>query len=200
MRKKGWVWFMLFILAGLLFIGSCTKTKELTSAETEAEAIAAQEAEKARLEEEARQRELEEQRIREEREAQIREERIKAEAEENARSAARENFSSENIYFEFDSSVLAPEAETVLRDKAQWLMDNPEISVIIEGHCDERGTNEYNLALGDKRAGSVKTYLINLGIDGSRLTVISYGEERPADPSHNEDAWAKNRRVHFEIN
>ena len=72
--------------------------------------------------------------------------------------------------------------------------------VTIEGHCDERGTNEYNLALGERRAGSAKTFLMDLGIEGSRLDCISYGEERPVDPGHNEEAWAKNRRGHFTIN
>jgi peptidoglycan-associated lipoprotein len=72
--------------------------------------------------------------------------------------------------------------------------------VTIEGHCDERGTNEYNLALGDRRAESAKSFLIDLGIDSSRLTTISYGEERPVDPRNMEEAWAKNRRDHFVVN
>jgi len=76
---------------------------------------------------------------------------------------------------------------------------NPGAKVQIEGHCDERGTPEYNLALGQRRADSTKKYLVNLGIDGSRLSTISYGEEKPADPGHNEAAWAKNRRAVFDI-
>ena len=121
------------------------------------------------------------------------------EAAQREMMAARNLFLNEDIYFEFDSSVLLPMAEEVLKEKAQWLRSNPGISVIIEGHCDERGTNEYNLALGDRRAESAKAYLVNLGISESRLTSISFGEERPVDPGNNEAAWAKNRRSHFEI-
>jgi peptidoglycan-associated lipoprotein len=87
-----------------------------------------------------------------------------------------------------------------LRKKAEWLINNPEATATIEGHCDERGTNEYNLALGDRRAESAKTFLMDLGVKGSKLSSISYGEERPVDPAHNEEAWAKNRRGHFTIN
>ena len=78
-------------------------------------------------------------------------------------------------------------------------MAHPDVSVIIEGHCDERGTSEYNMALGDRRAQSAKSYLVDLGIGSRRLMTISYGEERPLDPSHNERAWAKNRRDQFVI-
>ena len=83
--------------------------------------------------------------------------------------------------------------------KAEWLRENADTSIIIEGHCDERGTNAYNIALGERRAESAKAYLTDLGIDGLRLTTISYGEERPVDPGHNEEAWAKNRRAHFVV-
>jgi len=75
--------------------------------------------------------------------------------------------------------------------KAEWLRENPDATVTIGGHCDERGTNEYNLALGDRRAESAKAFLVDLGIDASRITTISYGEERPVDPRNNEEAWAK---------
>ncbi|MEE9496372.1 MAG: peptidoglycan-associated lipoprotein Pal [Desulfobacterales bacterium] len=106
----------------------------------------------------------------------------------------------EDIYFEFDKSTLTPAAQDSLLRKAEWLRENPAATVTIEGHCDERGTNEYNLALGDRRAESAKAFLIDLGIDPSRLTTISYGEERPVDPRHMEEAWAKNRRDHFVAN
>jgi peptidoglycan-associated lipoprotein len=86
-----------------------------------------------------------------------------------------------------------------LISNGEWLRINPDIEIIIEGHCDERGTNEYNLALGDRRAESVKVFLLDLGINNSRLKTISYGEERPADSEHTETAWAKNRRAHFLI-
>jgi len=106
----------------------------------------------------------------------------------------------EDIYFDFDKSTLTPAAQDNLLRKAEWLRENPDATVTIEGHCDERGTNEYNLALGDRRAESAKSFLIDLGIDPSRLTTISYGEERPVDPRHMEEAWDKNRRDHFVVN
>jgi peptidoglycan-associated lipoprotein len=108
-------------------------------------------------------------------------------------------FEGEKIYFDFDKSELKPEARAVLKRKAEWLRDNPEFSARIEGHCDERGTNEYNLALGERRANAAWRFLNALGISGARLTTISYGEERPVDPGSNEDAWSKNRRDEFRL-
>jgi peptidoglycan-associated lipoprotein len=106
----------------------------------------------------------------------------------------------EDIYFDFDKSNLKPAAQENLLRKAEWLRDNPDVTVTIEGHCDERGTNEYNLALGDRRSESAKAFLVNLGISAARLTTISYGEERPVCLQRNEECWAKNRRAHFVIN
>jgi len=106
----------------------------------------------------------------------------------------------EDIYFDFDKSTLTPAAQDNLLRKAEWLRENSDATVTIEGHCDERGTAEYNLALGDRRAESAKAFLVDLGIDAARLTTISYGEERPVDPRNTEEAWAKNRRDHFVIN
>ncbi len=109
-------------------------------------------------------------------------------------------FMAEDVYFDFDKSVLKAEAQANLKKKAEWLKANAGVSATIEGHCDERGTNEYNLALGERRAESAKKFLVDLGVDAKRLTTISYGEERPVDPRHNEEAWAKNRRAHFVVN
>ena len=106
----------------------------------------------------------------------------------------------EDIYFEFDKSTLTPAAQDNLLQKAEWLRENPDATVPIEGNCDERGTSEYNLALGDRRAEAAKAFLVDLGIDPMRMTTISYGEERPVDPRQNEEAWAKNRRDHFVVN
>ena len=106
----------------------------------------------------------------------------------------------EDIYFEFDSSTLTPAAQDNLLRKAEWLRENSDVTVTIEGHCDERGTNEYNLALGDRRAESAKAFLVDLGIDAMRLTTISYGEERPVCNQRNEECWAKNRRGNFVVN
>jgi len=106
----------------------------------------------------------------------------------------------EDINFEFDKSTLTPAAQDNLVKKAEWLRSNADATVTIEGHCDERGTNEYNLALGERRAESAKSFLVDLGIAPSRMTTISYGEERPLCPQQNEECWAKNRRDHFVIN
>ncbi|MDZ7343235.1 MAG: peptidoglycan-associated lipoprotein Pal [candidate division KSB1 bacterium] len=105
----------------------------------------------------------------------------------------------ESVHFDFDKYDLKPMTREVLAEHAQALKQRPEVSVVIEGHCDERGTVEYNLALGDRRAKAVKDYLVWLGADPSRLTTVSYGKERPVDPRHNEEAWAKNRRAEFVI-
>lgn len=125
---------------------------------------------------------------------------VKEEKEEVPVYRAPDVVMQEDIYFDFDKSTLTPAAQDNLLRKAEWLRENSDATVTIEGHCDERGTNEYNLALGDRRAESAKSFLIDLGIDPARLTTISYGEERPVDPRHNEEAWAKNRRDHFVVN
>lgn len=103
------------------------------------------------------------------------------------------------IYFEFDSAELLEPAKEQLRRNAEWLKSNPAVHVQIEGHCDERGTAEYNYALGQRRADAARMFLIQEGVAPGRLHTISYGAERPADPGHNEVAWAKNRRVQFLI-
>ena len=103
------------------------------------------------------------------------------------------------IYFEFDKSDLRSEALDQLGKNAEWLKANPGYRVRIEGNCDDRGTVEYNLALGDRRAVTAKKYLLKAGIESSRIETISYGEEHPADPGHNEDAWQNNRRDDFVI-
>ena len=178
----------------IFFAAACTKSKissepaPMTTAEEEAAKRAA---------EEARQRELERQRA-------LAEENLKEEslspgtASEQAQTD-KTQFENEDIYFEFDSIQLTPQAQEILTKKGQWLRENPTARVIIEGHCDNRGTNEYNLALGEGRAQSAKTFLMDLGIDISRLDTLSYGEERPIDPQQTERAWEKNRRAHFVI-
>jgi peptidoglycan-associated lipoprotein len=103
----------------------------------------------------------------------------------------------ENIYFNFDKSLIRDDAKPVLGKVAAYMKKTPGAKLQIEGHCDERGTSEYNIALGQRRADSTKKYLVNLGVDGDRLSTITYGEEKPADPGHNETAWAKNRRAVF---
>ena len=104
-----------------------------------------------------------------------------------------------DVFYAYDSSVLDAASRSQLEENVQWMMENPNASIIIEGHCDERGTSEYNMALGERRAESVKSYMVNAGVDISRMQTVSYGEERPFDPGHDEAAWAKNRRAHFVV-
>ncbi|HET6373380.1 MAG TPA: peptidoglycan-associated lipoprotein Pal [Candidatus Polarisedimenticolia bacterium] len=102
------------------------------------------------------------------------------------------------VYFDFDKSEVRPDQRPTLQANAERLKgDLSKFKLLIEGHCDERGTNEYNMALGDKRANAVKQYLIDLGIPAARIRTISYGEERPTDPGHGEQSWARNRRCEF---
>lgn len=103
------------------------------------------------------------------------------------------------IYFAYDSYSLTGEARSALKSNADWLKANPSARVQIEGHCDERGTNEYNMALGDRRANSVRGYLEKMGVSRGNIDTISYGEERPSDPGHDEGAWSRNRRAVFVI-
>jgi len=102
-----------------------------------------------------------------------------------------------DIYFEFDSYVIRPDDIPVLTDLAAKLNANQTAKLTVEGHCDERGSTEYNLALGQKRAEAAKDYLVKLGISDKRIKVVSYGKEAPLVPGHTEEAWAKNRRDHF---
>ncbi len=104
-----------------------------------------------------------------------------------------------DIHFDFDKYEIRPTDGEILRENAAFLKKNPEMKVQIEGHCDEKGTSEYNLALGERRANAARRYLVSLGISSNRLSTISYGEERPLDPGHSEEAWAKNRRAHIVV-
>jgi len=104
-----------------------------------------------------------------------------------------------DINFDFDSSAIGPDAREILNVNADFLSKNRVSAIVVEGHCDERGTAEYNMALGQRRAQETKKYLVNLGINESKITTISYGDERPLDTGNNEEAWAKNRRAHFVV-
>ncbi len=169
---------MLMVIPGLLLLFSCAET-EVQSTTPDAPKAQMSEAADEEAALEAAQRAIEEEAIRKE------------------QDAARNMFINEDVYFNFDDSSLTSEAQSMLQRKAVWLRNNPEASVLIEGHCDERGTTEYNLALGDRRANSAKSFLVDMGIAPSRLRTISYGEEMPVDTGNNESAWAKNRRAHF---
>jgi len=104
-----------------------------------------------------------------------------------------------DVHFDFDKYDIRPEDAAILKGNAAQLMKNTGVRIQIEGHCDERGTVEYNLALGERRANSVQKYLVSLGVPSGRLSTISYGKEMPLDPGHNEEAWSKNRRAHFVV-
>ncbi|HKI51359.1 MAG TPA: peptidoglycan-associated lipoprotein Pal [Geothermobacteraceae bacterium] len=105
----------------------------------------------------------------------------------------------EMIHFAFDQHTLSAESREILTKNAVLLQTNPQLNIDIEGHCDERGSDEYNLALGERRAQAAKDYLVTLGVAPERVATISYGEEIPLDPSAGEDAWAKNRRAAFRL-
>jgi len=102
-----------------------------------------------------------------------------------------------DVFFDFDKYNIKDQYKEVLIDDAEQIMDRDDIHIMIEGHCDERGTNEYNLALGEKRAKAARDFLTAYGVDPAKLSIISYGEEKPFAMGHNEEAWAKNRRAHL---
>ena len=103
----------------------------------------------------------------------------------------------QDIFFDYDKSEIRPDSREKLEKAAGWMKGHPESEFLLEGHCDERGTREYNLALGDRRANATKDYLVSLGVDAAKLQTISYGKERPFVEGHDESAWSKNRRTHF---
>lgn len=124
---------------------------------------------------------------------------VTEEAAREKAAVAKGEVKFENIHFDFDKFNLKPEAREILKRHAEWLAKHGEYNVVVEGHCDERGTNEYNLALGARRAGEAMKYFVELGVDAKRIKTISYGEEKPLDPGHNDEAWAKNRRDQFVV-
>lgn len=184
MRRKMWIIMaLILIVPGLLLTVSCAKKAVKKDAMQTTDDAA----------EKARQAELERQR-------QLEEERLKKEAlEAEMMQKARDMFENAHVQFAYDSSVLDDMAQDNLKQKADWLQQNPDSRAIIEGHCDERGTVEYNLALGDRRAESAKRFLVSLGVDASRLTTVSFGEERPLEMGSGEGAWGKNRRAQFVV-
>ncbi|MEJ2641526.1 MAG: peptidoglycan-associated lipoprotein Pal [Desulfosarcinaceae bacterium] len=193
MRRNTWVILaMLLVIPGLLLTTSCAKKQVQTETAVEEPEQPMVEEDTAAEEEAARQAEMERQKA-------LEAERLAEEEAKRVAMMALNMFQSEDIYFDFDSSVLSPMSQEVLQRKADWMNENMDATVIVEGHCDERGTAAYNLALGERRADATKEFLVNLGIAADRLTTISYGEEKPVDPGHNEEAWAKNRRAHFVV-
>jgi peptidoglycan-associated lipoprotein len=185
--RKGMVGFFIVLCCGALLFGGCAKKQVVK--EEEAPPAAAKPAEKPApppiKEEAVQQRPVTEAPT------------VKEETLETATAAPQVLL--EKIYFDFDSFVLSAASRETLAKNARYLMKNGSVKVQIEGHCDERGSDEYNLALGEKRAKAAMSYLVTLGVPADRLSVISYGKEKPADPGHDEAAWAKNRRDEFAV-
>jgi peptidoglycan-associated lipoprotein len=201
MFRKSWTILILFLCLGLLFSGCPKKTVTMNEAAVTDEEAAARE--KARLEAE---------RARQEQELKAQEEaarKAQAETEFEKSLVAKktpgiegevlESSLLKDIYFDFDKYDIRPQDADILKANATLLMKSSTAKIQVEGHCDERGTEEYNLALGERRANSARLYLLSLGIAADRVSTISYGEERPLDPGHDEEAWSKNRRDHFII-
>ena len=136
-------------------------------------------------------------RLKAERERRLREARLREQQQSAAR--LREMFVNQDVHFDYDRYDLSAEAKQILTDKAAYLKEHPQVKVIIEGHCDERGSNAYNMALGEKRARAAAAYLEAMGIDPNRLETVSYGEEKPLVLGQTEEAYAANRRAHFVI-
>lgn len=118
-------------------------------------------------------------------------------ARKGAKTAGGKGAALQNVYFDFDKYNIKADAEGTLKSNGDWLQKSKKSSVVIEGHCDERGTAEYNIALGDRRAKSAKTYITNLGVATDRMSTISYGEEKPVAACNNESCWGQNRRAEF---
>lgn len=190
--KKG-INLVVFMLASVLVLGlgACATTpKDEAAIEVQP---SEEELERQRQEELERQRQQELDRMREE-------EMALTTPEEEAPTEMTDVDVSQvlnTVYFDFDKYELKPEARDTLSTNAEWLKMNPDIQVQIEGHCDERGTEEYNLALGERRAAAVKDYLVSMGVDEGRLYTISYGEEVPANIGHDAASWSENRRAQF---
>jgi peptidoglycan-associated lipoprotein len=199
MGKKGLVVLVLILCVGLLLTGCPKKTvmKEEPSMKKAEEPVAEREkAAKLTAEQESA-------RIREEEAKKAKEKEFeKSLVTKKEPGIAGEVFESrllKDVHFDFDKYDIRPEDAGILKENAALLMNYPKVKIQVEGHCDERGTNEYNLALGERRANAAKKYLVSLGISTDRISSISYGEEKPLDTGHNEETWAKNRRGHFVI-
>lgn len=174
---------LVVILPVVLFTASCTdkvvQTQPMSTPEPEVQEAPDSAVEEAELDKQLMDR--------------LREEAVASESVETA-------FVTENIHFAFDSSELSYNAQQILNRMADYLRTNPDTTITVEGHCDERGTDAYNIALGQRRAESAKIFLVDLGIGVNRLKTVSYGEEQPVAKGHDETSWAKNRRAQFVIN
>lgn len=170
---------MAALMAGLVFSAGCAKKSVPGPGET----LSAEEQARLKAEEERR----------------LREARLREQQARQGETSLRELFVNQDVHFNFDSYDLSAEAKQILNDKANYMQSHPGLTIIIEGHCDERGSNSYNMALGEKRALACQAYLEAMGIEAERMETVSYGEEKPLVLGVTEEAYAANRRVHFVI-
>ncbi len=200
MVKKSFSILIVILCLGLIMAGcpkktvvkeepSVTKSEEASRLEAERAAREAKEKESARIKEEE---------AKKEREKEF-EKSLVAKKTPGIEGEVFESTLLKDIHFDFDKYDIRPGDTEILKENAALLIKHPNVKIQLEGHCDERGTIEYNLALGERRANSTKKYLISIGISTDRISTISYGKEKPLDPDHNEEAWAKNRRAHTVI-
>ncbi len=180
------------LLAGLMAVGGCASSKKpsATAAEPEGQTTATAPASTSKS--------VEEQVVREPSTGSIPSVEVQEELPEDLQELNRRGFL-RDVFFETDRFELTADAREVLATNAQWLLQHPDVRILVEGHCDERNTREYNLALGERRANAVRDYLSFLGVAGDRVETISYGEERPFALGHDEAAFKLNRRAHFVI-
>ena len=185
MTKKSFIITILILCIALIMMGCPKKTvvkEEPSAKKEEAVKIEAAKKEEAAKREEAARKELEKS--------------LMAKKEPGIEGVVFESSLLKDVHFDFDKYDIRPGDAAILKGNAEVLKKYHGVKIQIEGHCDERGTNEYNLALGERRSNSTKNYLLSLGVSPERISTISYGEERPVDPGHTEEAWAKNRRAH----
>ncbi|MDP2968802.1 MAG: peptidoglycan-associated lipoprotein Pal [Deltaproteobacteria bacterium] len=204
MKRKSYIVSVIFILCiGLILMGCPKKTVVKGEPSAKAE-VGKFEAEQVAKEKE---KEAKEKEVKEKEATRLKEEQAKKEFERSLVAKRTPGIEGEvfessllkPIFFDYDKYDIRPADTEILKGNSALLKKFPNMKIQIEGHCDERGTNEYNLALGERRANSTKKYLTSLGITADRVSTISYGEEKPMDPAHNEEAWTKNRRAHFLI-
>ncbi len=208
--KRSWGFMIFTMVVMLVFVSGCAKKTVLKEDSVSKEPLAAalepvvKAPEKSTQDAEAARKRAEQEQAAKEAAFTAREEAKKKEGLSESVKKPAVNIPQEikelaDIHFDFDKYTLKDEARASLQKAAEWLAKNKDVKIVIEGNCDERGTAEYNLALGQRRAEAAAKYLIDMGIDAKRIKTVSYGLERPLDPRHNEEAWAKNRRTHFVV-
>ena len=193
MFRKSFFVMILACCLGLVMMGCPKKTVVKEEPSVKKEEVAKTEAERAAKEREAKEREAA---VKEEAARKEFERSLITKREPGVEGVVFESALLKDIHFDFDKYDIRPGDAGILRGNADVLKKNPHVKIQIEGHCDERGTVEYNLALGERRGNSTKNFLVSLGISSDRISSISYGKEKPFDPGHDEEAWTKNRRAH----